>query len=81
MNRTQQTIDITLVAVLSLVLVSMVLVFLFGLVSPRVKITPEDDKFLAILSPAFQTIVGWAVGRLGGRSVPTTNGDTPAKGA
>jgi hypothetical protein len=68
MTKTQQVIDIVLVAVLSLVLVSMVVVFLFGLISPGRLIGSEDDKVLSILSPAFDTIIGWAVGRLGAKA-------------
>ncbi len=51
------------VGVLASVIVSVIAVLLFGLFDHRV----DNDKILAILGPAFQTVIGCFVGVLSGR--------------
>ena len=58
-------IERTVVITLSLILVAMVAAMLKGLFDPAV----DNQQLLAILGPAFQTIVGTFVGFLGGRVV------------
>lgn len=60
------------VGTLAAVMVAMIGVLLVGLFDTRV----DNDKILAILGPAFQTIVGCFVGVLGSRVL---GGKTPTE--
>lgn len=53
------------VTTLALILLAMVAMMLHGLFDPAV----DNDKLLAILGPAFQTIVGCFVGLVSGRVI------------
>jgi hypothetical protein len=64
------------VCTLASVMLAVIAVLLIGLFDERV----DNDKILAILSPAFQTIVGCFVGVLGSRVLgekPSENGKPP----
>lgn len=56
------TVTVIATATLSAILVSMVMVLLFGLFDPRV----DNTKILEIMAPAFQTIVGGFIGLVTG---------------
>lgn len=53
------------VVTLAMILVSVIAAMLWGLFTPSV----DNKEIFAILSPAFQTIVGCFVGILGGRAI------------
>lgn len=53
------------VVTLAAILISVIAAMLYGLFTPAV----DNKEIFAILSPAFQTIVGCFVGILGGRAL------------
>ena len=75
MSREQLSQWVTLIAsvTLSITVLSMVMVFMFGFIDVLV----DNDKLFGIVGPAFQTIVGGFLGLITGIKIGENGNDKP----